>query len=118
MSAIEARFYVAERHAYPGNGGKVILRAACRGDQNRKWAQATPGGTIEMSVNNPAALAEFDRWLAEGLDVQVILQPVAVARPDDGHAFRPAEQEPGQSWPQPSQCGECGATEAAHAAAD
>lgn len=112
---IEARFFVAERHAFPqGKQGKVILRVVSRGDQNRKWSSATPSGQIEMSITNPAALDVFDKWLNEGCDVAVTFTPVIPASPTDGHVFRPALQEPGQSWPGEAQCGDCGLMETAH----
>lgn len=113
--SIEARMYVAERHAFAGQKqGKVILRVVGRGDQNRKWSNATPVGSTELTITNPAALALFDAWLADGLDIAVTFSPVKVATPEDGHLFRPSEQEPGQSWPSAGVCGDCGHNETAH----
>lgn len=42
------------------HGGSVDLRAVCRGEDNKKWASATPSGQITMTINNELAL-EFYR---------------------------------------------------------
>jgi hypothetical protein len=60
INHVTARFYVSEvvHRAYNPSHANVTLVAAGRGEQNKAWAEATPSGTITMSINNPAA-AEF-----------------------------------------------------------
>ena len=77
--AVSARFWVDEitTRAYNPNHTSVILRAAGRGEGNKSWAQATPTGTIEMTVTNPAAAQWFkDR---QGKDVALTFDDI----PDD-----------------------------------
>jgi hypothetical protein len=41
------------------NGGQVTLQAVCRGEDNKKWAAATPSGKIEMTILNEVATEQF-----------------------------------------------------------
>lgn len=44
-----------------GDGGKNInLYAATTGEENKTWAKYTPGGSINMSIDNPDASALFE----------------------------------------------------------
>jgi hypothetical protein len=56
---VRAKFYVAEigKTTY---GGKVVLRAVSRGEDNKQWANATPSGEITLSIRNELALEVFD----------------------------------------------------------
>lgn len=111
---IAARFYVAKitTSAYgPKGAAAVELQAVSRGDQNKDWASATPSGTITMQINNaPAA-----QWFADRLgdDIAVLFDAVAVAHPEDGHAYRVSEAPPGSVYSAPN-CGECGKPEEPH----
>ena len=64
---VSARFYVATitRRAYNPEHALVTLVAAGRGEQNKAWAQATPSGKIELTINNPAAAKWFEEHLAK-----------------------------------------------------
>jgi len=84
MSAVIARFYVAEvaKSAYsPGMEPqrKVTLQAATRGEENKSWAQATPSGRIEMHINNGAAGQWFEDHL--GKDVSITFSTADEAPP-------------------------------------
>jgi len=76
MSDVTARFYVAEVTRHPGSSGKVVLRAATRGEENRAWASATPAGSCEMSITNPAALDAFEEMRANDMDIAITFHPV------------------------------------------
>lgn len=114
-SQVESRFYVTKVTRFPGDTyATVELGAACRGDHNRKWSSATPSGGITMNITNMAAVATFDKWRAESLDVAITFEAVKPVTYNDGHPFRPTEVEPGQSWPPAGSCGECGSSEDNH----
>lgn len=75
--AVTARFYVAEVHKYPTRSdgwadpvpmGKVILRAAIRGEENKAWASATPVGLIDLTVKGDA-LPWFEDRLGADLHI-------------------------------------------------
>lgn len=55
---VRAKFYVAETTQY-ASGGKVVLRAVCRGEDNKVWSSSTPVGLIELTINNESALRQF-----------------------------------------------------------
>lgn len=56
---VRAKFFVQEvgRTTY---GGKVVLRAVTRGEDNKQWASATPSGEITMTIRNELALDFYD----------------------------------------------------------
>ena len=56
--SVRAKFWVSET-TNTTSGGSVKLSAVCRGQDNKKWAAATPTGNITMNILNPAALAQF-----------------------------------------------------------
>lgn len=56
--AVRAKMYL-ESKSQTRHGGKVNLRVVTRGEDNKKWAAATPYGTMELSISNEAALASF-----------------------------------------------------------
>jgi hypothetical protein len=58
-SGVRAKFYVIEVGRTIG-GGKVVLQAVSRGQDNKEWAAATPNGRVEMSIKNDLALDFFD----------------------------------------------------------
>lgn len=57
--AVRAKFFCSEvaRTTY---GGRVKLNAVTRGEDNKKWASATPSGSIEMTIKNELAVEFFD----------------------------------------------------------
>lgn len=64
--AVRAKFYIAEIRkfataagntqgwAQPVPFGEVTLRPSLKGEGNKEWASATPGGEMKMTVNGPA----------------------------------------------------------------
>lgn len=56
---VRAKFFVTEvgRTHY---GGKVVLTAVTRGEDNKVWASATPSGQITMTIRNELAIDFFD----------------------------------------------------------
>lgn len=58
MVTVRAKFFVQEV-AKTTYGGRVRLQAVCRGEDNKVWAAATPTGSIEMTIRNDGALAQF-----------------------------------------------------------
>jgi hypothetical protein len=118
FAEVHARFYVAEATltAYgPKGSGKIKLQAVSRGDQNKQWAEATPAGTVEMSINNPAAFAWFAGLIGD--DLALTFVPVPVLRPDDGHAFRLSTAAAGTAYG-PPYCGDCSRPRGEHVGED
>ena len=74
--SVKARFIVNSiTHTKYGAGwadpapvGAVKLGAAY-GDQNKEWASATPSGSIELTIGNPAALEWFNKNLGETVEI-------------------------------------------------
>lgn len=71
-AGVLARFFVDEvtRRAYNPDHVVVKLKASSRGEQNKTWAQFTPSGTMELTVNNPAAAAFFAEHLGQDLELR------------------------------------------------
>jgi hypothetical protein len=42
------------------DGENVLFRACIEGEENKEWSRWTPAGTIQMTINNPTALAAFE----------------------------------------------------------
>lgn len=110
---VRAKFNIAKIELSPGNqGGKVVLQAVSRGERNADWASATPSGTIEMTVNNPAGFQWFlDRLQAQREagrypEVWVDFSDSMDGWPGDGHKFRLADVP--ETHYQHGKCGECG----------
>jgi hypothetical protein len=111
-----AKFYISGLELLPGQSGvKATLQAVARGDRNADWASATPCGSITMTINNPAAAAQWERFMQESRatgkqpEVFVDFAPASDGWAGDGHLFRPGEGEPGTCYG-PDNCGECGQT--------
>jgi hypothetical protein len=66
--AVAARFYISEMttFAYDPNAAKMKLMCVVRGPENASWASATPSGTVEMHVTNPAAV----KWFRERMEAK------------------------------------------------
>ena len=61
---VRAKFYVSKLDPYspPSTGGEVVLFPVYSEDpnhENKKFWDATPSGTIQMIINNPAAFERF-----------------------------------------------------------
>lgn len=110
-----AKFYVQGVTLLPGesSGVEVSLGAVSRGDRNASWAQATPVGSIKMTINNPvAAQGWIDFQMAarssgKSPELFVDLYPAEDGWAGDGHKFRPSEGAEGTVY-DPKYCGECG----------
>lgn len=111
--SVVARFYIATvtRHAYNTEQREVQLQAVSRGDHNAHWAKATPSGTLNMSINNPAAGQWMDDHLGEEVELLMTLVPKHIA-PSDGHEFRPAQVA--DDHYNKGKCGECSYAEEFH----
>jgi len=85
--AVQAKFFVSvvERNDNSPTASRVKLGAVCRGKENREWAQATPGGTIELFILNEAATVYFE----QGQEYLVTFTKVARPTPGDRHAATP-----------------------------
>lgn len=110
---VRAKFNISKIELSAGNqGGKVILQAVSRGERNADWASATPSGTLEMQVNNPAGFEWFlkrmqaQREAGRYPEVWIDISDSMDGWPGDGHAFRLADV-PEEHY-QHGKCGECG----------
>lgn len=116
MPDIRAKFYVAEITRFPGPaetaGGKVRCSPVSRGAVNASFASATPSGSIELVVQNPAALARYDDWRERRREFYVDFTEYT-PEPGDGHAFVLTE---GDAHYNRGKCVECGGAEEHHAA--
>lgn len=62
---MRAKFYVESvLHTAPVGkpdavSGQVVLRAATAGEENKGWSKYTPAGSIQMTIDNELALAQF-----------------------------------------------------------
>ena len=70
---VRAKFYVSELH-WREWGVEIEMRAVTRGEDNKMWAQATPNGTVKMSVKNQVASDQF----APGQEWYLDFTPVPV----------------------------------------
>lgn len=93
--AVRAKFYVQSIKRVEGSStaDQVTLGAVCRGVENAVWSQATPAGTIQLSVLNEDATAQF----AEGEEYYVTFEHADKPRPGDGHAPVPIRNKWG-AW--------------------
>ncbi len=57
---IKARMYVSQITKQATPGTRVQMHAVTRGPENKEWAQATPHGVIEMTINNEPAAKWFE----------------------------------------------------------
>lgn len=109
-----AKFYVTGLTLLPGKdaGIRVDLSAVARGDRNANWAKATPCGTMQMTINNPSAVAWWEGFMrasretGKSPELFVDLAPSEDGWPGDGHAFRLADIPEGDYGH--NRCGECG----------
>jgi len=115
---VKAKFYVANvsmsAHTTASDPdervGVITLKPACRGAVNAAWAQATPSGTIEMTVNNPPAFA----WFLDRLGRECSITFDDFDADPTSHQFEPHPRAEAKLEWGADLCVECGATEAAH----
>lgn len=83
---VEAKFYVQNVERFEGStASRVTLGAVCRGIENREWASATPGGSIQMTIRNDAAVDQFEA----GKEYLVTFTKVSAPARGDGHRVQP-----------------------------
>lgn len=60
--ATVARMYVQEvtQFAFAPQAKTVKLQVVTRGDENKKWAAATPSGSATLVINNGDAAEQFE----------------------------------------------------------
>jgi hypothetical protein len=51
---------VAKRSYYPGEAQETVKLQPVHGKGNETWSAATPSGSVELAITNPAALAQFE----------------------------------------------------------
>lgn len=80
--SVQARFYIdtATAHSWgsaePGKRtGSVVLKAVCRGPENKTWSAATPSGEMTMTMTNPAAFEWFLSHLASEVAITIEERP-------------------------------------------
>lgn len=113
---VRAKFYIEEITRKPSGTNKVKLRAVARGERNAEWAKASPDGSIELTISNPAAFEFFADLLdSMGTDpsghprypeVFVDFSPATDGWLGDGHAF--VESKAPADHYSHGQCAECG----------
>lgn len=114
MNTTRAKFYLNGLTLLPGQdaGIQVSLSAVSRGDRNAAWAKATPTGNLTMTINNPAAVAQWEGFMQTAREsgkqpeVFIDIRPSEDGWPGDGHAFRLSEVTEGNYGH--GKCGECG----------
>jgi hypothetical protein len=95
--SVRAKFYVAEVAQTPGApGGRVKLQACSRGARNAQWASATPGGSMEMFINNQPAFDYFAGLVGAAKsgyqpEVFITIETASDGFPGDGHAYEEAD---------------------------
>lgn len=58
---VRAKFYVESINPYNDEATTVLLRAVTSGsEENKTFWKWTPAGTIQMTISNPAAIAQFE----------------------------------------------------------
>lgn len=110
---VRAKFYLSSLELFPGqdSGGIIHMQAVARGDRNAQWAQATPSGSMQMTVNNPAGFEFFEQLMATSRatgkqpEVYIDIAPAADGWAGDGHKFRLAEVP--ETHYLYGKCGEC-----------
>lgn len=114
MRTTRAKFYVSGLTLLPGKdaGITVNLMAVARGDRNANWAKATPCGSMQMTVNNPAAADAWQQFMeaarrtGKSPEVFIDIAPSDDGWPGDGHVFRLSEVGEGEYGH--GLCSECG----------
>lgn len=112
--ATRAKFYVSGLTLLPGKdaGVRLNLSAVSRGDRNNQWSSATPSGSMEMLIQNPAAVAWWEDFMhtarstGKQPELFIDIYPSTDGWPGDGHPFRLAE--PSHTGYGRDTCGECG----------
>lgn len=84
---VRAKFFCNKAESPEGSPtATVALGAVCRGVENAIWSQATPSGSIQMTVLNTPAFEQFEY----GAEYEVTFRKVPKPLPNDGHTVVPA----------------------------
>lgn len=70
---VRAKMYVSEV-AYLPYGVRVTLNVVSRGEDNKKWAAASPAGKFEITIKNEGASDQFapnQEWYVDMIPVPV-----------------------------------------------
>jgi hypothetical protein len=111
-----AKFYLGGLTLLPGldAGIQVNLNAVARGDRNASWAKATPIGQMSMTIQNPAAVKQWEEFMRAARETGkqpelfIDIYPSEDGWPGDGHLWREAEFPEGHYDHGKGKCGECG----------
>lgn len=58
---VRAKFCVVQKTQYSNNNGQVVLQAVTGGsEENKSFWKYTPGGKVEMTIDNEAAFDAFE----------------------------------------------------------
>lgn len=78
---VTARFYVdsVTRRSYNPDHAVIDLKPAYNnGKGNEAWAEATPSGSMQLTVNNPSAVEFFDQAMRGRRDLHITFDLVEV----------------------------------------
>jgi hypothetical protein len=103
IKVVKAKFYVTDiQRSHPEAPAALItMGAVCRGAVNSEWASATPSGSLQMTVRNELAVAQFEVGKEYYLTFEEA-EPKPVQK--DGHKYVFATTSWGMNC-----CGICGA---------
>lgn len=82
--SIVGHMYLAEAtvNAYSPDQLTVVLRVVTKGEQNKKWAAATPTGELKLGIKNPDATGIFrSSENASGIDLNAEYEVVITRLP-------------------------------------
>lgn len=76
--SVVARFYVAGMNKRAGSTGQreFEMYPVSRGPENKKWAAATPSGSIKITVANGPAGDWFEEMLGQDLAITFEARPM------------------------------------------
>lgn len=77
---VRAKFKVVEtrRIDYGSGAQEVVKLAPASGAGNESWSKWTPGGSIEMTITNPEAVAQLELGKHFYVDFSPADAPVAI----------------------------------------
>jgi hypothetical protein len=65
-----------KRAAWNKDAAQITLQVASRGEENKKWAAATPSGQLTLTILNESAAKVLLDAFEAGQDVMVTMEPV------------------------------------------
>jgi hypothetical protein len=93
---VRAKLFVSSiaRQASTPDAIQVTFGAVTRGDDNKDWAEATPVAQFQMTIQNPAAAAQFSLGQEFYVDFSPAEDVATLATP---HDYQPSEYERSQT---------------------